>query len=162
LFVGEDRIEMSSTSGVIAGVCCALVIACAASHKSMSSAPPPVAETAGAAPALPQTPHAQIEQLDRDITDARTKLGLPEAPAVAACTGPGCPTPMVAAADPSCHPGTSDTCSNTCTLADSICGNAEKICELAKQMQGDTWAADHCTSATTTCQAAHTRCCGCQ
>lgn len=113
---------------------------------------------------MPQSPHAQIEQLDREITEARTKLGLPEVAPGASCTGPDCQmsTPMVATSDPNCHPGASDSCSNTCTLADSICGNATKICDLAKQMQGDTWAADHCTSATTSCQTAHVRCCGCQ
>jgi hypothetical protein len=149
---------------VIACVCCALVIACASAHKSSMSAAPPTASDTAPAPVIPQDSHAQIEQLDREIADARTKLGLPEVAPVVPCTGPDCrmSTPMVSTADPTCHPATTDACSNTCTLADSICGNATKICDLAKQMQGDTWAADHCTSATTSCQAAHGRCCGCQ
>ena len=102
----------------------------------MSAAPPPTSSDT-AAP-IPQDSHAQIEQLDREIADARTKLGLPEVAPVAPCTGPDCQmsTPMVSTADPSCHPGASDSCSNTCTLADSICGNATKICEAREADAG--------------------------
>jgi len=150
--------------GVIAGACCALVIACAPGGRPRN-ATAPAPTSAEAAPGMPQDPHSQIERLDQEITEARTKLGLPEVAPVASCTGPNCPSvaiPMAATSDPTCHPATNDTCTNTCTLSDSICGNATKICDLAKQMQGDTWAADHCTSATTSCQTAHVRCCGCQ
>jgi hypothetical protein len=77
------------------------------------------------------------------------------------------PTPAAAAdlvkpsEDPSCKPAARDTCKDSCTLGDSICGNAKRICDLAAELPADRWAADKCTTATSSCTAAHDRCCGC-
>jgi hypothetical protein len=156
---------MKALVGVVAGACMALVVACASVKNSAAPAP----QSVGAPPPSPvgPSPHDQIEKFGQDITDARVKMGLPAAPEVVApcpngqCSGPA-PTAMSTHSDPACHPATSDTCSSTCTLADSICDNASKICALAKELPGDTWASDHCASATTSCHDAHERCCGCQ
>lgn len=130
----------------------ALAIACA-SQKSASMAP---AQTPTSATA--PDPHGQIEQLSGEIDAERSKLGLG---AVA-----GQPEPMSVAppstADPSCHPAPSDACRDTCSVADSICGNAQKICDLAGQLVGDTWADGKCRDAKATCEDAHGQCCGCQ
>ena len=104
--------------------------------------------------------HDQIEQYGQRIAEARVKLGMPaEAPApMAPCPGGQCsvaPSAMSTHTHPACHPGASDTCSSTCTLADSICDNASRICALAKELPGDTWASDRCASATTSCHDAH-------
>jgi hypothetical protein len=152
---------------LVAGACISLVVACAAKRSSMAPASP-TAETSGSAPtpAGPQDPHSQIEALTATIADQRVKLGLPaavlEPPACPSGRCSPAPEMMTAHTDPACHPGSSDTCSSSCTLADSICDNATKICTLADQLPGDTWAADHCSSANTSCAEAHKRCCACQ
>ncbi|HEX7837935.1 MAG TPA: hypothetical protein VF469_10760, partial [Kofleriaceae bacterium] len=64
-------------------------------------------------------------------------------------------------ADPACHPQASARCKDACTLSDSICNNQQRICDLAKQLAGDDWAAGKCTSARASCQAAHASCCSC-
>jgi hypothetical protein len=40
-------------------------------------------------------------------------------------------------------------------------GAALVICELARQLAGDDWAAHKCESARAACQAAHDSCCAC-
>ena len=148
--------------GVLAGAGCAAVIACSA-RQSMTSAVAP--QMAGSQP--PQ--HAAIDDYDRKLTAARDQLGLP-APAAPVAPLAGSPaSPVVdmavgptSANDPTCHPAKTDTCSDTCTLADSICDSAAHICELAKQLPGDAWADGKCSSGEATCTAAHARCCGCQ
>jgi hypothetical protein len=147
--------DVSALRGVIAGACCAaVVVACAAPSQPMAVAP----TSAGA---MPATPHDQITDLDKDIAADREKLGLPE-PVLAELRSDATATPMTSSTDPACRPGKSDVCTDTCALADSICKNAATICDLAKQMSGDQWAADKCTSGEATCTAAHKRCCGCQ
>jgi hypothetical protein len=84
-----------------------------------------------------------------------------------------CPDCPIALAEPfavtpnskteaTCRPAPKDTCTQSCTLSDSICVNANKICRIAEQLQGDKWATDKCTSGKTTCEAAHMSCCHCQ
>ena len=155
---------MKALVGVVAGVCMALVVACAAKQSAMQ--PPTV--NGGPAPApMGPSQHDQIQELAQQIAEARTQMGMSQEPAtVAPCPNGQCSAPpataMTAHADPACHPATSDTCSSTCKLAESICDNASKICALANQLPGDTWASDHCASANTSCHDAHERCCGCQ
>jgi hypothetical protein len=150
--------------GVVAGALCALAIACAAGQKS-ASAPPPTAVAPSAEMGRGSPEHAQIEQLDREISEARQKMGLgaqavpAPAPMAPSCTGPACPQEM---ASQDCHPGTSETCSNSCTFKQSICDNATKICELAKQLPGDAWATDKCNAGNASCNEATQRCCTCR
>ncbi|HEY6178927.1 MAG TPA: hypothetical protein VIX73_30955, partial [Kofleriaceae bacterium] len=66
-----------------------------------------------------------------------------------------------ATSDPACHPAGSDRCTDVCKLGDSVCRNQERICELAGKLAGDDWAANKCTRARASCQAAHERCCSC-
>ncbi|MEZ4400946.1 MAG: hypothetical protein R3B06_13050 [Kofleriaceae bacterium] len=60
-----------------------------------------------------------------------------------------------------CVRATSTTCTDVCTLADAICGNADRICELAATLPGDAWAEQRCDAGKATCQAAGERCCSC-
>ncbi len=149
----------SGLVGVVAGVCgAAAIAACAAGGRAPAAA--------GVVPAM-VTPggtdgRSEIQRLDRELAAAREKLGLPEPVDL----GPGPPSPLAVTPqpptpDPTCHPAKTDACSDTCTLADAICADAAKICELAQQLPGDTWAAGRCTAGDQSCTAARGRCCGC-
>ena len=73
-----------------------------------------------------------------------------------ACGGP-CSAPH-----PHCDTA-SDTCSESCKLSGSICENAAKICDIAKQLGGtDAYANDKCASGNASCDASHAKCCSCQ
>ncbi len=102
--------------------------------------------TAGAS-----SPHDEIERLSNEIAAEQGQLpssgttpmaAVPEAPPSATCVR-----------------SPSDTCTQTCTLSDSICRNAKQICDLADQLAGDAWATQKCTSAKDT--TATRRCCEC-
>lgn len=111
-------------------------------------------------------PHAEIAELDRQITDELAKANVPQ-PATAICTGAACaeamsqPFTTPSMADTQCHPANTDRCTSACTLSTSICSNQQKICDLAKQLAGDDWAANKCESARASCQSAHDSCCSC-
>lgn len=55
----------------------------------------------------------------------------------------------------------SGTCGDTCNLKEAICDNAESICRIADELEGDAWAADKCKSAKSSCKEATDRCCAC-
>lgn len=138
------------------------IVACATASQR------PAAPAATAAheqpPMMAGDPHAQIEQLSANIEQQRQQMGLPaHATTAAAAAVPMAATPLPppAAQDKTCHPAPSETCSDSCKLSDSICDSAGKICKLAEDLAGDTWAADKCTTARDTCDAAHHKCCGC-
>src|SRR5262249_29056387 len=123
-------------------------------HKA-AMAPP----SAGGAPPSEHDQHEQIDQLEHEIEADRARLGLAQ-PMPA---GSGVEQMSVAPAAPTCHPGTSDACTQQCTLSDSICKNGQKICDIAKQLgPDDQYAAEKCTSNNQTCAAAKTKCCSCQ
>ena len=155
---------MKGVVGIVAGALCALVIACAGGSKSAAVAPAPAA-TAGSSP-MPDSPHAQIDALAKQIADARTQMGLPaESAALAPCVGAACPRVMSVpppTQDPACQHSASETCASSCRFADSICANAGKICDIAKQLGNDDWANGKCTSGENSCKEAKQRCCGCQ
>lgn len=144
---------------------CAIALACAGAPSARSTAP----EAAGApsrVQTMPGDPRAEITELDRQITAALARAEVPASP-VASCSGDACATALAAPfatpapEDPACHPAPSDHCTDVCKLDTSICRNQDRICELAKSLPGDDWAANKCTSARASCQAAHQRCCGC-
>lgn len=137
---------MRGLAGIACGVCCAVVIACATDSKR-SAATMPASD-----------PHAQIADLSSKIDAERAQLELPEPGGAHAMAI----APVAPVAPQACHPAATETCTSVCTLADSICGNADKICDLARQLAGDTWAADKCTAGKATCDAARAKCCGCQ
>lgn len=55
----------------------------------------------------------------------------------------------------------SESCEDVCSLADAICDNAESICAIATELDGDIWADDKCDSAKASCREAKERCCSC-
>jgi len=146
---------LRGVAGLIAGALCAVVIACAAGGHKSAMAPPAAAPDSMV---RGSDAHSQIEQLSQEIDQQRTKLGvMPQATAMGEP-----PPPLPPGEDAQCHPAPSDTCRDSCTVSDSICGNAKKICELAGQLAGDPWAEGKCKDAKQTCKSAHDTCCGCQ
>jgi hypothetical protein len=132
---------MSSRGWLGAAVIAAIAVACAAQPRPASSS-------------STQSPHDEIQALSNEIDSQRTQLGVTNASPMAAPTNP-------VAAAASCPRPDNDRCSQTCTLSDSICGNAKRICELADQLVGDTWANGKCGDAKQVCAEAATRCCEC-
>jgi hypothetical protein len=140
-----------------------IVVACGAAKQSPSMAP------SLATPAPGGSPREQIDALDRAIEDELMKMGVRPSPPPDCVAGASCgstaPEPMTvtpAAEDPTCKPAASSTCKDSCTLSDSICSNADKICTIAKQLGGaDAYANEKCQRGKTSCETAHTRCCSC-
>jgi hypothetical protein len=99
-------------------------------------------------------PHDEIESLSKEIDGQRTELGMSTAMPMSTMANP-------VAAAASCPRPDNDRCSQTCTLSDSICGNAKRICELADRLAGDTWASGKCDDAKQVCAAATQHCCEC-
>jgi len=63
---------------------------------------------------------------------------------------------------PTCKPGKSDTCTQSCALKKSICENAGNICRIAAEIGGnDAYANEKCNSGAASCDAATKRCCNC-
>lgn len=161
---------MRNVAGTLVGVAVAGAIACGAATPRTS--PPQAPSSAAGANAFPSTTNrkSEIEQLDAAIRADLARMGLPEpTPAMSTpCTGDACsPQQMGAdikphAADPTCQPGTTDTCRDACKLADAICANASKICTIATDMGDDAWANGKCADGKTSCDNANKRCCGCQ
>jgi hypothetical protein len=54
-----------------------------------------------------------------------------------------------------------DTCQDICTLKDAICDNAQSICRIAGELEGDAWADEKCKSAKASCKEATEKCCQC-
>lgn len=161
-----NRAPLLSTGIALAiGVAVAGIMACGGAMSAKHANMLPQSD-AGGAPAAPR--NQEITELDAKITDEFAKLGAGErkpALPIQHCEPEPCPTmsPMSVkpAADPACKPGPSTTCKDTCTLADSICDNAKKICEISKQLGNDAWATGKCADGETSCTTAHDRCCGC-
>lgn len=145
------------------------IVACAGAKRQAPSPAVAPRETAPAAAVeprpvspMPGDPRTEIEELSQAIEARRADLGLAEPPPVAS---PGPATPMAtipSSTDATCRPAKTERCTSSCTLSDSICKNAARICELASQLEGDAWAANKCTRAKQTCTAAHDTCCSCQ
>jgi hypothetical protein len=53
-------------------------------------------------------------------------------------------------------------CQDVCSLAGAICENAESICRIADELEGDSWAQDKCSSAKASCKEAKQECCRCR
>ena len=158
---------MTRLSGLALGACCAAAMACGAAQPKASGASPAMqAPRAGDPRGETRDQRDQIDALDHEIADEMARAHVPP-PAIAACAGATCQvamsqpfvTPMVT--DPECRPASSETCTSACTLSTSICSNQQKICDLAKQLEGDDWAAGKCERARASCRAAHDSCCSC-
>lgn len=165
---------MRAIGSVLLGALCAVAIACgAASQKSATTgaSPPPTATNADAMgrTGSPEASRSEIEKLDAEIRAELARMGLPEpasmgvSPSCENCSPQAMKSQITApSSDDTCKPGTSDTCRDSCKLADSICSNATKICALAEAMNDDAWANGKCVDGKTSCDNAKKRCCGCQ
>jgi hypothetical protein len=146
---------------LVIAVWCIALAGCGAASKQSAAMPAPVAPQAVAV-----SPRSEIEHLDHEITAAMTKDELP-LPAEAGCTGAACAQAMeaipqpLALTDPQCKPAKSDACGTSCDLSGSICKNADRICDLAKDLAGDDWAAQKCKSARQSCADSNKKCCTC-
>ncbi|HLL23160.1 MAG TPA: hypothetical protein VK427_13570 [Kofleriaceae bacterium] len=157
------RGTVSYTRIAAIGVGAALAVGCAGQSRPAS---PPTPEPATSAPV---SPRAQLDELDRAITDDMAKLALPRpVPPPLTCVGDcaqqmsGAATTATAPESPSCKPAATQTCQDACTLKASICTNAGRICKIASELGGtDSYANEKCTSGNASCEAARARCCGC-
>lgn len=144
-----------------------ILAACAAKQSRMHAAP--TASVAESMPSGPSGPRGELDQLDAQITADMEALGVARpAPPPMTCTGDTCGEQMsttaaaAVASDPQCRPANTDKCTQSCTLKDSICKNASRICELAAKLGGtDAYANEKCASGNASCEAAKQRCCGC-
>jgi hypothetical protein len=137
------------------------VIACGGVRPHSTS---PAASPEAGTPTMPGDPRSEIAQLEAELDAAAAQLELPAPTPMAADAVPpaeAMATPVPRADDPACRPSPSETCQTSCTLSDSICTNATRICKLADQLAPDTWAAQRCASANERCTASRARCCGC-
>lgn len=144
--------------GIVAG---AGIAACAS--KSPGAAAP---STMGGLDDRAAVHDPEIEKLDAQISRDLDTMGV-NRPSPAELTelmagGDALPMPMGVEASSTCEkPPDANLCTDVCTLATSICGNAKRICELAAELEGDDWAAERCTSGKSSCQRATARCCDC-
>jgi hypothetical protein len=162
---GLGHMVKHTLAGVLLLTACVALASCGAKKAPMSAASPSEASSAGggAAPAImPGTPQAEIDQLFGEVEQRRIELQLPE-PKAASPDSPISPlsAPPPLSTDATCKPAKTERCSSSCTMSDSICTNAERICKLASELVGDSWAADKCSRSKQTCDAAHTSCCSC-
>jgi hypothetical protein len=155
--------------GVLAGALCAIAIACGGSSKYAQSP----ATSGAAAPPMPGggAGRAEIDELSRKIDADLAAMGVerPAAP-MAACIRPPCAAEALStgvrpahAAEPECRPGAGEVCRDSCQLSDSICDSSGRICRIASELGGDdAYANEKCASGKASCDAARTKCCGCQ
>jgi hypothetical protein len=147
--------------GLLLGFTCMVALACGASPKQSMSLPAPGEHPRSV---VASSPHDEIAELAADIDRQRVELNLPEPTACESCVQPmseGHTPTAPPTRNPSCPSVPSDRCTSVCTVSDSICGNATKICNLAAQLPGDAWATGKCSTASETCRASQERCCTC-
>lgn len=158
---------------IAAALCMAIVAACAGGRKASmapTSEAPRTSDTSAAAGTptvdtgpMPGDPKAQIDEAWSAIEIESKRMNIALAPEPAAGTSPAAqPMTTPLSTDASCKHANNDRCNDSCTLSDSICKNAEKICRLATQLAPDEWAAGKCTQAKQTCESAHESCCTCK
>jgi hypothetical protein len=146
------------------GALVAIAFACGGARPKAAASAPSAQSTED--PRAQSGPRAEIEALDREIADDIAKAHLPP-PQAAPCSGAACAAAMSApfvtptTTDLQCRPAAAQRCTDLCTLSTSICNNQQKICDLAKQLPGDDWAANKCESARASCKAANDACCTC-
>ena len=152
---------------LVAAACGALVaiaFACGGARPKTAASAPSAQSTED--PRAQGGPRAEIEALDREIANDMAKANIAQ-PATAACSGAACAAAMSApfatptTTDLQCRPAQSQHCTDVCTLSTSICSNQQKICDLAKQLPGDDWAANKCESARASCKVSNENCCTC-
>ena len=120
---------------------------------------------AACASQTPMMPTAEVELRKKEVQDYwmqirdwRVDIGLAADPYSRAGHAPA------AQRDGRCETtkeASTDTCLDVCNLKDAICDNAESICRISKQLEGDTWAQGKCRSARASCDEARQQCCRC-
>ena len=151
---------------VVKKLCAVVVVALAACGGQKSSAMAPGMSGAEPSPmTMPNDPRNEIDALAKQIDDQLATAGIATmAPATCeashSCTAEpfGLP-PRIE--DPTCRPATTDTCTQSCTLSDSVCTNADKICAIARKLGDDDYATEKCQSANDSCKRTREKCCGC-
>ncbi len=131
------------------------------SSAPQTSAPDGAADGAGAAD-WQLTRKEEIRAAWDRIGELRAspKLGLPREP-VGTFTAPTSLADLRQCVEGPEEPEVSEGCSDVCNIKDAICDNAEDICRIASELDGDAWAADKCNSAKASCKEAKEICCGC-
>ena len=94
----------------------------------------------------------EILALDTQIREWRVQGGLSAFPDRKFYNQPEMPQPQTPYAD---------ECRDICSLADAICSNKDRICDIAGEMPEDTWAKGKCDSAKASCNEARDRCTNC-
>ncbi len=149
---------MKSLLGVLIGGLLAFAIACGGGARA----------TETMQPKPPGDVRSELQARDLAITADMEKLAEPRpSPPVAACVE-NCADQMSRAAnaatqaDPTCKPGAGEACATSCTLKESICKNAGKICSIAADLGGkDQFANETCNRGSASCESAQKRCCSC-
>jgi hypothetical protein len=149
-----------------AALATALVLAAAGCGQPAMYAPPhidqPVPTASGPPPPLADSPTTQIEQLHADLVARRAVLSLrTPAPAPDDACEPVCTIDDPPDKPTACTSGAGAACAKTCTQTAALCDDATKICEIAKQLRTEAWAAARCHDANASCGDARTACCGC-
>lgn len=132
---------------LLGGLASATIVACASQHaQTMPSAAAPQVMPA-------QSPqHDEIMRLSQEIAAQSRTLGRGEDPA----------HPMSGVSTMECARSLASTCTQSCALSDTICDNAKKICDLARELPGDRWAEQKCADGSATCDQARATCCACR
>jgi hypothetical protein len=138
----------------------AVVVACGGATARKAAAPPMAVPSDAGMPGG-GNPRSEIQRLQNEIAASMGELKLPVPPESMGTNPTPVATSMRPSNDPTCKPAETDTCKDSCKLADSICDNAKKICEIAATMNDD-WANGKCNSGNQSCDAARGRCCNCQ
>lgn len=157
----------SFSSGLFAGLACALLVACASSKMSVTASPPSASD-AGSSPGARSPEHDEIIRLDAEIDAELSRRALPPA-APPSCSGASCAQASSAipmgkfdrVEGPSCKAPVNETCKDSCAMSDSICKNAERICTIAKQLGDDAWANEKCVKGSESCTQSQKLCCSC-
>jgi len=138
------------------------VVAACASAAPKSAIAPLHSDGAGSVMA---DPRGQIRTLDDHIDQQLGQMGLSPpsdgAVAEAMTSNRTWAFPAGGVADSCPAKPSGQQCDDVCTLADGICDDAQKICNLSDQLDGDAWAVQKCESGKLSCQQAKDRCCGC-
>lgn len=169
---------MSSTVRILLAASLTLILgACGASKPAQAPASQAAPGSAGEDPA-----RAEIARLWDEIDGWRGQAGMAgpegndgndgaspmaapgEAEAATSMREPASVAPTIQPPDTACPVTVSEPpqCRDSCTLATSICSNAERICRLAADLAGDDWAAGKCSDAASVCRQATADCCDCR
>ena len=160
--------ELKETLGALGvGIAIAAFVACGGGAKSAMT--PTTAGLANPPGTGSSDLRAQITELDNRINTEFAKLDTgPRPPPVVAsdvCPTPPCTSAVSTAVkpsdDPTCTHGESQTCKDTCQIADAICEAATSICKIAGELNNDAWATEKCATGNASCEKSRGKCCGC-